>query len=342
MRILIITQKVDRNDTILGFFHGWLIEFSKKFSEISVICLEKGKFELSSNVRVFSLGKEENKSRSIYLFRFYKYIWQYRKDYDVVFVHMNQEYLLLAGWWWRIIGKKVGMWRNHHSGSILTDIASFFCNVVFCTSKFSYTAKYKKTVLMPVGVDTNLFKIRTDIKRVPNSILFLGRISPVKRVHIFIDALWHLKNAGLMFTSSIYGDALPKDFVYLESLKKQVKDLGLDHLVSFYSGVPNYQTVEIYNRHEIYINLSSSGMYDKTIFEAMACGCKVLSTNKNLKEGPAKVCFIDVLDAPSVSRKFLQYIDKDKNDDKLVDFVYNNNLAELAKRLYIVYDDCKK
>lgn len=39
----------------------------------------------------------------------------------------------------------------------------------------------------------------------------------------------------------------------------------------------------MYNNHEIFVNLSPSGMYDKTIFEAMACECLVLTSNLNLK-----------------------------------------------------------
>ena len=163
LKLLIVTQKVDRNDSVLGFFHRWIEEFAKYCSQLTLICLQRGEYNLPANVKVLSLGKETGRSRVKYLWRFYKYIWQERKNYDVVFVHMNQEYILLAGWLWKILGKKVFMWRNHYSGSLFTDIAASFCRKVFCTSKYSYTAKYKKTVLMPVGIDTNLFRIDKQI-----------------------------------------------------------------------------------------------------------------------------------------------------------------------------------
>ena len=70
---------------------------------------------------------------------------------------MNQEYVLIAGWLWKLLGKRTYLWRNHYAGSWLTDVAAVFCTKVFCTSKHSYTVKYKKTVLMPVGVDTERF-----------------------------------------------------------------------------------------------------------------------------------------------------------------------------------------
>ena len=57
MKLLIITQKVDENDQLLGFFIDWIRLFSEKFERIIIICLEKGVFELPENVEVISLGK---------------------------------------------------------------------------------------------------------------------------------------------------------------------------------------------------------------------------------------------------------------------------------------------
>ncbi len=283
MKLLILTQKVDRNDPVLGFFHRWIEKFAEQYEKITVICLEQDEYNLPENVKVLSLGKESGQSKLKYLWRFYKYIWQERKNYNIVFVHMNQEYVLLGGKFWLLWGKKIFMWRNHHAGNFLTDLASLFCHQVFCTSKYSYTAKYKKTVLMPVGVDTELFKVSNQIIRIKNAILSLGRIAQSKNVDIFIEALGLLAKKGISFTANIYGDALPKDVGYLESLKSQARELGLGNILKFYTGVPNHEATVIYNTHEIFINLSSSGMYDKTIFEAMACGTLPLSPNDNLR-----------------------------------------------------------
>src|SRR3989344_3937656 len=97
MKILIVTQKVDKNDPVLGFFHRWIEEFAKHYESLVVICLEKGEYHLPQNVKILSLGKEERISKVRYIVHFYKYIWQERKNYDAVFVHMNQEYIIL-GW----------------------------------------------------------------------------------------------------------------------------------------------------------------------------------------------------------------------------------------------------
>lgn len=282
MKLLVFTQKVDLNDTVLSFFHRWIIELAEHFDQVTVICLYEGAHELPANVRVHSLGKDHGQSRFKYLVNFYRLIFKLRHEYDAVFVHMNQEYVLLGGIFWKIFGKKVYMWRNHYAGSLMTDLAASLCTKVFCTSKFSYTAKYKKTVLMPVGIDTELFSAQVDVVRRPNSILSLGRIAPSKKLEQLIEALGILKKERVDFNASIVGDALPADRPYFESLKSKVRDLGLDAAVSFKPGVPNDQTPAIYSAHGIFVNLSPSGMFDKTIFEAMSCGTLAISCNKNL------------------------------------------------------------
>lgn len=339
MKLLIITQKVNINDPILGFFHNWIEKFSELYERITVICLEKGEYNLPANVKVLSLGKEVSKSRIKYLSRFYKYIWQERKNYDAVFVHMNQEYVLLGGKLWLLLGKKVFMWRNHHAGNFLTDLASIFCRKVFCTSEYSYTAKYKKTVLMPVGVDTDLFKPKSYNLKALSSILFLGRISPSKNVDIFVEALGLLKKRNIVFLASIYGDVLPKDVIYFEKLKSRAQELGLGNILKFHDGIPNHETPEIYNTHEIYVNLSSSGMYDKTIFEAMACGCLTLASNDNLKGQIDTRLIIERREAEEVAECLVRALSLPKEEkEKIIQQEMNlsnkNNLLVLSDRLF--------
>lgn len=284
MRLLIFTQVVDSEDHFLGFFHRWIEEISKHFESVIVICLKKGKYNLPSNVRVLSLGKENGESRIKYIKNFYKYIWSERKNYDKVFVHMNQEYVLLGAIFWILFNKEVFMWRNHYSGSFLTDIAAYLCKKVFCTSKYSYTAKYKHTEIMPVGVDTDLFYPERKVQRKANSILSFGRISPSKNIHVLLNAFSILKKKGIPFNADIYGDALPKDITYLQSLYKKTEELSLSDEVRFYSGIEHSQAPELFYSHEIFLNPSKSGMYDKMIFEAMICDSLLLSSNEDLKE----------------------------------------------------------
>lgn len=347
MRLLVVTQKVDQNDPILGFFHEWVKEFAKHCEQVTVIALGVGKYDLPKNVRVFSLGKESRVSQLIYIKRFYEYIWSERENYDIIFVHMNQEYVLLGGLLWKLLGKKITMWRNHPSGNLLTKIAVVLSDKVFCTSGYSYTARYKKTSIMPVGINTNLFFRDTAIERKADSILFLGRISPVKNVEVFINALNILDKEGIDFTASIYGDSPEKDKEYYKKVRLLTTDLEKKEKVFFHGGVPNSQTPLLYNQHELFVNATRSGSFDKTILEAMACECVVVVSNESLKDVlPPSSLFKDV-DAIDLARKLrvaisLSKKEKEEHERVLRQYAVRHDITRLAEQLFTSFAELLK
>lgn len=339
MKLLIFTQSVDLNDTTLGFFHGWIEELSNHVEEITVICLWKGNYKLPKNVRIYTLGKETGRSRIKYISRFYKYIWLLRNDYDAVFVHMNQEYILLGGLFWRLFGKRVFLWRNYHKGNILTDIAVMFCTKVFCTSKFSYTAGRKKTVLMPVGVDMETFVKKNYTPAKPQSIISCGRISPSKRLDVLIEALGILAKQNIAYNASIYGNAISKDEDYNAKLHSRTAELNINNKVKFRPGVPNKELSEILQSYEIFVNVSPSGMYDKTIFEAAASGCLVVASSQDWANIADKRLWCDG-SAEDLAKKLFLILSL-PNKDKLelqkhcMDLAQTHSLKKLARKLAV-------
>lgn len=278
MRLLICAQTVDRNDPSLGFFHKWIEELSVRFEKIDVVCLFEGEHMFSSNVTVRSLGKEKGPvSRLAYAVRFIGLIDEYAYSYDAVFVHQGQEFVLVGGMFWKAFGKPVYLWRNHYSGSFLTRVAAFFCTKVFYTSDSSYTARFKNAVKMPVGVDLATFEQGT-IQRKSQSILSLGRIAPSKRIHLLIQALREVKEKGLTFTASIIGPTRSEDTDYHTQLTEMVEKSRLSERVTFQGGVPHREAARLFASHDMFVNMSVSGMYDKTVLEAAAAGCLVLTS----------------------------------------------------------------
>ncbi len=289
-KLLICTQAVDRNDPTLGFFHTWIAKLAEEYEQVTVFALRVGDYSLPKNVTVVSLGK----TRVARAWNLLNYSFALRHDYDAVFVHMSQEFVLFTGWLWRRLGKPIYLWRNHYAGSVATDRAARQCKKVFCTSKSSYTAQYSNTVLMPVGVDTEHFTRLPQVLRDPRSVLFLGRLTPAKRPHLLLEALHILQKRGVTFDALFCGAQAPQDRLYIQKLENMIKEFGLSRSVRVQPGVPLAQTPELFNHYAMFVNCSPSGMYDKTLFEAASCECAVVASSKDFAElVPARFIFED-------------------------------------------------
>ena len=288
--LLIITQKIDRNDPILGFFHDWVVALAAHRERVSVICLEKGEYSLPSNVSVYSLGKEGGRSRTKYLLRFFRYLFILRKQYKNVFVHMNEEYVLLGGLLWRLFGKRVGLWRNHKQGNWRTRVAVALSNVVFFTSPDSFTARFKKAVQMPVGIDTERFSPETTEKK-KDTVLYVGRVSRVKNIECLIDAIALLNKRGEHYSLDIFGPVL--DSTYLEFLKNRIREHDIAERVVFRGVVSPKELPDVYRKYAICVNMTSSGSFDKTIFEGMSCGLPTICSHKSLKNIIPNSCIFE-------------------------------------------------
>lgn len=277
MKLLIVTQAVDTGDKALGFFHRWIEVFAPQFETIEVVCLKEGAHALPANVHVHSLGKERGVSRLGYVFNFFR--CTFSLQYDAVLVHMNEEYALLGGWWWRLCGKKVVLWRNHKMGSWKTRFAAHLSTVVCYTSPDAFVARYTKAVQMPIGIDTDFF-VPPSTAPPASSILFLGRLDPVKKVELFIKALDAISAA---FNADLYGSPTQPESSYAKQIAKQAQPLVAKGVLALHSGVPHEQTLGLYQSHALYVNLTPSGSFDKTIGEAMASGCMVVCANEAVR-----------------------------------------------------------
>lgn len=290
MRLLVITQKVDRNDAILGFFHRWLIEFGKHWTRVHVVCLQEGPHALPENISVFSLGKEESKSRLEYIGRFFKYIFMHRNDYDAVFIHMNPIYLVLAGWLWKLLHKPVGLWYVHKSADIKLRVAHFFADKVFTAVKESFPMKSTKLHVLGHGIEIDQFVCgprkhgNGDNKEV--QLLVVGRISKIKNDDVILHAAKFLKQSyNLSFQLTFVGAPISEqDERYFTILKKIVDEYHLNEEVRFIGEVPNYEVASYYCEADIVLNVGSTGGLDKTVIEAMAAKRLVLSTFSGLAD----------------------------------------------------------
>lgn len=336
MRLLIITQKIDSDDPVLGFFHNWVAALSASFESVEVICLELGKQNLPSNVSVHSLGKDRGLNRFGYLLNFYRHLFSLRKEYDRVFVHMNQEYIILAGFYWRLFRIPVYFWRNHPHGDFLTCLSVLLSKKVFCTSGDSFTARYKKTSLMPVGIDTKFFRPVEGSGKRKYSICMVGRVDPVKNVRLGLEAVKNLLDDGQQFFMTIVGSPSERNYSYYQELKDFVVKNGLSGCVRFEKAVRPADLPAVYSENEICLNLTESGSFDKTIVEAAACGAIPVVSGKFFSKIFPESCVVSVYSPEAVARNLKNMFSAEtrlKIRDEIDQFVKKNSLDELVEKL---------
>jgi len=276
-----LTQKVDINDDLLGVYHSWIEMLAQKVEKVSVICLFKGQFDLPPNVSIYSLGKEQGNSQLKYVKNFFFYIWKLRKDYDVAFVHMNKEYVLLAGLIWRLWGKKIVLWYAHYLINWQVRIAVWLSHKVVTSTNFACQIKSRKLCVVGQGIDVDYFR-NLNYRNKDNKInlLFLGRISSVKDLGTLINAISIVLKKNNNIYLNVVGAPGEKDEPYWQSIKNLVTQLSLDSFIRFWGRVSWRQTLEFYNQNDIFINLTRTGSFDKTTLEAMACEKLVLVCNR--------------------------------------------------------------
>lgn len=285
MKLLIITQKVDNQDDVLGFMHRWIEQFAAQCEQVTVICLFEGRHSLPANVRVFSLGKEKGVSRLKYLVRFFRIIWGERAAYDSVFVHMNQIYVLLGGLLWRALGKRVALWYAHGAVSRSLWVAEKMVDAIFTSTNSGFRLPSKKIRVVGQGIDTDFFCPGPSLDHEGFRIVVVGRISPIKNYETLILATEKVQTEiqGLS-VEIIGGSGLPEQEKYLMQLKTMVAEKKLESIVNFVGALANNEIVSRLQRADLFVNTSFTGSLDKAILEAMSCGIPVLTCNEALHE----------------------------------------------------------
>lgn len=269
MRLLIVTQAMDEADPVLGFFVRWVEEFAKHAQRVEVICLKEGRHTLPANVRVHSLGKERGaRSRLRYAWRFLSLARRLRHEYDAVFVHMNPEYVVLGGLFWRLSRKKIALWYTHKSVDLKLWIAALFADVIFTASKESFRLPTAKLRIVGHGIDTNFFSPDTALPR-GTAVLSAGRLSPSKRHDLVIKAAAHFPNDVW-----IVGDGPER-----ETLERLARGLSLSAHIRFFGACSQEVLREKYRTAGVFVHASETGSLDKVMLEALACGLSVITTS---------------------------------------------------------------
>ncbi len=285
MKLLITTQVVDKESPSLGFFHRWIEEFAKHCESVEVICLFEGAHTLPSNVRVHSLGKERGSksmfSTFFYAARFKFLIFKLRNKYDSVFVHMNPEYIVLGGIFWKLWKKKIGLWYLHRSVTLRLRIAEVLVDVIFSASSESFRLKSKKLRIVGHGIDLAQFDESRHASQSELRVITTGRVAPSKRLLEMLEVFDVLETRSVPFTFTIVGaPATPADREYQYGLIKEINKRPYHAKVHFVGAVSHDRIPSLLAEANVFLNLSTTGSTDKAVLEAFAAGIPAVTSNE--------------------------------------------------------------
>jgi glycosyltransferase involved in cell wall biosynthesis len=114
------------------------------------------------------------------------------------------------------------------------------------------------------------------------SFLYVGRFSPVKHVDSIVLAfVAYSKASKVSINLDIYAASLGRDAEYEKLVREKA---GIAPSIHF-QGAARYEALpQIYRTHDVLLNATESGSFDKVLFEAMASGCLVVASNGGYRD----------------------------------------------------------
>ncbi len=274
MKLLIVTQAVDLDHPVLGFFHRWLEEFLVQGTVLTVLAQQVGRTALPVGVRLESLGKELGLGRAAQILRFWRLIIARRGDYDAVLVHMTPVWVVLGAPVWALLGKRVFLWYEVRRGGRMLRLAEMIVRRIFSATAEGMPWVSAKQEVVGHGIDTTQFA--PGGTREAGLVVAVGRVTPVKHFPLIVETFaalpgsLRLRIVGDAFTVS---DQHEKQRVLATAAATQVADrLEIGFL-------PHTELPAILARASLSLHACQGGL-DKAVLEAMAAGCPIVSTSE--------------------------------------------------------------
>ena len=309
MRLLIITQRVDQTDPILGFFHGWLRVFGEQGISITVIGQRVGNCDLPPNVRVLSLGKEGKRRRIAQVMRFWKLIISESHSYDRVFVHMTPIWVVLGWPVWVILRKPVFLWYEARGGGWSLLFALRMVRKVFGATDYGLPRNSRRHVIVGHGIDTERFRSDPG-KHCEGFLVTIGRVTPVKHYDVLLRALAELpQHCRLQIAGGTFTERDRKEERRLQEL---IAELRLSTRVTM-GWIAPLDIVTLFQRADCMVHACTGGL-DKCVLEAMACGCPVISSSEAASRVLPPVCTATNEEMAERVRKMLSLSSEDRAD----------------------------
>lgn len=280
MKLLFLTQTLDRQDAVLGFVSRWIQGFAKHVESVRVIALEVGDTsDLPRNVDWREVGRDGRVRR---YFRYRKFLTEAMgtDGYDTVLAHMVPRYTLVSAGLARKHGAKSFLWYTHAGVDRRLRKAVQRVERVFTATKESLRAETPNKLVTGHGIDLEHFAHGIAPKEKPQRLLSVGRLTPRKDPLAVLAALGNLVAEGFDLQLDWVGAGLTEsDVGFAAEVRATMQELGLTKRVRLHGSVPYLRIAPHYQSASVVVNASLTGSLDKVTLEGMASQRPVVSCN---------------------------------------------------------------
>lgn len=196
---------------------------------------------------------------------------------------------LLGNYFSRFSGCKQYMWligqdakkSNQYIQRIKPPANKIIAMSDFLQEEYLKNHNTKPFLVVENGIDKNAFPDLNIGKR-EIDVLGVGSLIPLKNYSLFIEIIYELKKTYPSINVVIAGEGIEE-----QALKDKVKNLGLEHTITFKGSIPHTQIFELMNHSKIFLHTSNYEGNSTVLMEALYSGCFTISTqalsNKELR-----------------------------------------------------------
>lgn len=324
-KILFVTQVIDSEDPVLGFVCRWIDAFARDCEHVEVICLKYNKnhnYKFTNNVSIHSLGKENNKNKFKIYTKYITLIFKLRNNYDFVFAHMNPEYVIGGGIFWKIMSKRVLFWYAHGYVSLRLKMAIWLSDYILSSTEHGLGVETPKKRVVGQAIDTDSIKFENKNYNQKIEAVIWGRVSEVKNYETSIDAIKILRDRNIDIKLTIIGSPQnDRDIIYFERLQDIVRDMNLQKYINFVKAKAQKEIFADLKNYQLLISSSMTGSLDKVILEAMSAGVIPFTCNfatEKLYEKHSDILYYRQKDSEDLAIKIDKFLTLDTKDKESI------------------------
>jgi len=279
MRVLMIVQEINETHWLRGFITGWVRALAQQVETLHVLTLEYHPTDLPDNVIVASMGKEKGYGRLRILREYYRGLARIVPQVDVIFSHMTPRYAWMATPVALRYQKPQMLWYVHPHIDWELRLATAAATWITTATPVSFPIQSDKIHIMGHGIDTQRFAPKDIQRSDPPVVLAVGRVTPVKRHDLLLEAAGILKDSPIRFAVAGHS-AAAGDQAYKAQLIQRREQLGLtEEQFCFLGGLTTENLITKMQQASIVTNLSTTGFFDKAALEGMLTGTPLLTTS---------------------------------------------------------------